>query len=145
MLLRVCFNYVIYICICVGPQRNHYLTTALTEWLFPMWYHTERRSYRMYRTLYRAIQQKGIIYYWCLTWRKTHYIKLVLVEVFCFGGEITSDLLFSLFFPGSSMIATFSFKQRLHFFKVGLTALYCPLIPHASLRPAVFVLRFSIL
>ena len=33
--------------------------------------------------------------------------------------EITSDLLFSKFLSGSSIIANFSFKQRLHIFKVG--------------------------
>ena len=34
--------------------------------------------------------------------------------------EITSDLLFSKFLSGSSIAANFSFKQRFHFFKVGL-------------------------
>ena len=55
--------------------------------------------------------------------------------------EITSDHFFSKFLSGLIILANFSFKQRLHFFKVGLWDLYCPLISHVSLRVSSFCFK----
>ena len=57
--------------------------------------------------------------------------------------EITSDLLFSNFLSGTSITANFSFKKRLHFFKVGLLVLYCPLIFHVSLGACCFCFKLQ--
>ena len=94
-------------------------------------------------TLYRngTIQQKGITYY-MTSFGVLHDVRLTNLNLFRWRHwEITSDLLFSKFLSGSSIIANFSFKQLLHFFKVGLYILYCLQISHVSLGACCFCFK----
>ena len=53
----------------------------------------------------------------CFTWR----VRFTTLSLFWWRHwQITSDLLFSKFLPGSTIIANFSLKQMLNFFKMGL-------------------------
>ena len=88
-----------------------------------------------------TIQYKGITYYRTSfsVFRDVRFSSLNLFR--WWHWEITSDILFSKLLSGSSIIANFSFKQRLHFFKVGLYILYCLLISHVSLGACCFCFK----
>ena len=68
------------------------------------------------------------------------YVRFTSLNLFRWQHwEITSDLLFTNSLSGLSIIANFSFKQRLYFCKVG----YCPLISFEGIGTCCFCFKIQ--